>query len=373
MTIKELKRYIYENNSKTDYGVSKISYILGKLGCHHIKETNDKVVCCNPDGDNKNAVCVFKTENLPVVNYTRPKLKEISIYPDIITLVQFYKNQDVRQAICWLHDLFNLSLDYSPEPEEEENDILDMFESIHNNSEREETEYETLDDDLLLDYAPYPYYDFALDSLLCDSTINKFKIGYSYKARRTIIPVTRWIDGKLIGIRGRTSVPNYDLLGIPKYFPLRAYKVGGNIYGLYENYDNIVNKTKKVIIFEGEKSTLKLDSLNTPAPGHPLSVMENYLGEHLYGVSLCGHSLSDEQADILIRLNLNEYIIAFDKDISEKEIRNTCQKLAIFRNVSYIYDQFGILGPKDSPIDADAEEFAYLYKNRIQYSLEDKR
>ena len=57
-----------------------------------------------------------------------------------------------------------------------------------------------------------------------------------------------------------------------------------NLFGLYENYDSI-QKAKQVTVVEAEKSVLKRDSLNDSTL-----------------VALSGHTMSEEQAAILIGL-----------------------------------------------------------------------
>ena len=101
MLITELKQYIY-NNDKT-------SFVLEQLGCKNIKfhPVKNYTTASNPDGDNKSAVLVYNNEYLTVQNFTRD-LKSIDAFPDIITLVRFYKKLDFRGALKWLHDALGL-------------------------------------------------------------------------------------------------------------------------------------------------------------------------------------------------------------------------------------------------------------------------
>lgn len=350
MTIQELKKYICHND--------KIPFILDTLKCTEIRYHPSKnyYSCCNADGgDNPTAVNVYNTETLTVVDYTRD-LSSLSRYPDLITLIQYYQKSDFRQAIVWLHQVLNLPLTAPSNPETTNEDPLSIFKSLRR-YKKNSIEYRILNENILLDFYPYVHKDFAKEGIL-KSTIKKFNLGYSYACQRTIIPIRYWQNGDLIGIRGRTSIPNYEMFDIPKYFPIKTYQKSINVYGLWEQYQDIIN-AGSVVIFEGEKSTLKLDSLQ-PA-------VLSLSGRHWYGVSLSGHDLSEEQLKILCGLNLQEYIIAFDKDIPETKIWETCEKFYHFRNVSYIFDNESLLKDKDSPIDQGIKTFLNLINHRIPY------
>ena len=75
----------------------------------------------------------------------------------------------------------------------------------------------------------------------------------------------------------------------------------------------------------------------------------------------------ESPAKILAGLNLKEIIIAFDKDVSQNELRSQCEKFYGIRNVSYIYDKDGLLQDKDAPIDQGDDTYEYLFNNRIHY------
>lgn len=94
-----------------------------------------------------------------------------------------------------------------------------------------------------------------LDEGISEKAMDKFNIMY-YDYRNKIVIPHYDIDGKLIGIRGRALDPQEaELYG--KYTPLKVenilyrHPLSFNLYGLYENKENI--KTyKTAIIFEGE-------------------------------------------------------------------------------------------------------------------------
>ena len=139
----------------------------------------------------------------------------------------------------------------------------------------------------------------------------------------------------------------YEILGIPKYFGVIGYPKSMNLYGLYENYEEI-QRRGKVVILEGEKSTLKLRSM-----GYPI------------GVALGGHEISREQIKILIGLNV-DIIFALDKDIDKQVSIDMCKEFKGIRNAYYIDDKYDILGEKDAPVDKGLKVWQYLYKNKVK-------
>lgn len=341
-----LKRYIYENN--------KIEYVLESIGCYNIKYHAVKgfYSCSNYNGDNPGAVNVKNNEYLNVVNWTRQK--EFSEGSDIFDLVQYNKQCSFVKAVKYLHEILNL--EYTPykkqKKKEEKPDPLIVFKRVLLRKRRVNVaDINVLDECILDEYVPLLHISWLRDGIM-QRTRDKFGLTYSYKRRRVIIPMRHWLTGELLGINARTTIDNYEELGIKKYYLTPSYPKNLNLFGLYENYDSI-QEAGYVVVYEAERSVLKRDSLNDAT-----------------GVALSGHAMSDEQARILIGLNV-EIVIALDKDIPLEEVWSICEKFYHIRRVSYIYDSYDLLGSKDSPADASNKIFNFLFKYRTQYGSED--
>lgn len=347
MTTSELKEYIFEKE--------KIPFILESVGCHNIKyhPTKKSISCANPDGDNTGAVVIFNDKYLNCVNYTR----NIEKKSDIITLIGFYRNTDFKQTVRYLYKILDLKMTYNPiKKVEEKRDPLHVFKKVAKYRNRySEVSFEVLNEDILNDFSPYIHMDWFREGVM-PWTTEKFGLGYSDKHKRVIIPHRYWLDGQLLGIMGRSTIENCELLGVKKYMPVWAgdralsYEKGINLYGLWENYDSII-KAGYIVIFEGEKSVLKRHSLNDGT-----------------GAALCCHSITDEQIKILIGLNV-EIIFALDKDVPIEEVKAMCDHFYGIRKVSYIYDrkEWSLLGEKDSPADAQNEVYNFMFKYRNIY------
>ena len=95
------------------------------------------------------------------------------------------------------------------------------------------------------------------------SSMKRFNIKLDTLEQRIIIPTCSHV-GDLVGIRVRNLKQELVDKGF-KYLPMKRngilynFPIGNVLYGLYENKENI-NRVKKLIIFESEKSVLALDS-----------------------------------------------------------------------------------------------------------------
>lgn len=348
MTVGELKAYIYDND--------KVRDILEAIGCHHIRFHKEKSYwsCANCDGDNETAINVRQNEGLNVKNYTRDnKFDERS---DIFTLVQYNlgvqkKPNSFYDAIKFVHSVLGLKFSYKKEEikqQQEKPDPLMRFKMIkRRNQICIANDYDALNESVINNYVPYPHISFAREGIM-PWTWKKFGIGYSYHKQRTVIPLRYWLTGELLGFNMRTSVENYDVLGIKKYWITPGYPKQINLYGLWENKEEI-SKSGHVTVFEAEKSVLKRDTL----------------GDYSC-VAVSGHAISREQQSVLIGLGV-EIVIAFDKDIDIDYLRYCCEQFYRIRRVSYIYDKNGLLSEKDSPADARNKVYKYLFDNRVVY------
>lgn len=193
------------------------------------------------------------------------------------------------------------------------------------------------------------------------STIKKFNIKYNPITGGILIPHYD-INNNLIGIRERTVIQENEKYG--KYKPaiigkeMYNHPLSFSLYGLNNNKENI-ELFKTAIIFEGEKSVLKLDSL-----------LDNNIS-----VACCGCNLIPYQVRLLLNLGIKEIVVAFDKqyfDINNEEGKRWIKKLQSiqkrYRNyikVSFLHDKENLLDYKDSPIDKTKEIFEYLMKNRV--------
>ena len=342
MDAAELKKYIFENNL--------VEFVLTAIKCHSIKYHPSKnyFSCANYNGDNVNAIYIKNNKYLNVKNYTRGS--DFDDESDIISLVEYNKQYSFVEAIKFLHSLLGLKYKWDGKKTKPKEDPLFIFKKHKIRDRVNVNDLEFLDEKMLNDYVPLLYIGWFREGIM-PWTRDKFGLCYSYKRRRVIIPIRHWKTGRLLGTNARTTIENFDILGIKKYDLTPSYKKSWNLYGLFENKKDIEKKGILTVV-ESEKSVLKRDSWEDPTV-----------------VALSGKTMSEEQVSIISGLNIKEVVIAMDKDVPIEEVWNICDKLYLHKKmkVSYIWDEWDLLGKKDSPADAEGKIYDFLFEHRIIY------
>jgi DNA primase len=333
----DLKQHIINNDL--------IFTVLDGLKCHSIKAYPREFRAGLPNHSNPTAISV-KKESLGVKIYSLEK----EVKGDIFTLVMQLKDCSFKKAIKFVHEVLNIPYTIFSKPKEEEKkDILQIFKKMTKNQNHYSNQLKIYDEKMLNKYINLPNIWWIREGITPDVQ-EKFKLGYSPYDHRITIPQRWWCGGEndYIGCKGRTILEDYDLLGVAKYMALTTnfYKTL-NIYGLQENYQSI-QELGEVIVFEGEKSVLKMATW-----------------KYNNAVAILGHELSQEQINILIGLDV-DICLAFDKDVKEEFVRESCKKFNRLRRLTYIYDKDDILSNKMSPVDKKKRTFDFLYKHRIK-------
>jgi DNA primase len=343
VTISELKEYIYKEN--------KIPFILEQLGCHNIKFNKSKEVysAAHKDGDNPQGVVIRNNAYLGYRSYSRGVDYEDN--QDLISLVQTTNKLSFIEALKYLHKILEIPFEFkkSVEKPKKKCDPLNVFTKHLRCNKRvvNVDDIKVLEDKLLNDYVPMLHIDWLRDGIM-PWTRKKFGLCYSFRYKRVIIPHRFWMTGQLIATNARTTIANWEEFNIKKYILTSGYNKQLNIYGLYENYDAI-QKAGYVCVYEAEKSVLKRDSLCDST-----------------GVAISGHSLSQEQIEILIGLNV-DIILAMDNDVPIEEVRHMANKFYGIRNVYYVQDKWDLIPKKSSPADCPNKVFKFLMKHKTKY------
>ena len=203
-----------------------------------------------------------------------------------------------------------------------------------------------------------------LNEDITQEVLDKAKIGYFPGGDQITIPHFDSND-RFIGLRGRTMCDE-EAETFGKYRPIKCnqqlynHPLGMNLYG-YNWNKNTIKIMRKAIIFESEKSVLKYAS---------------YFGwDNNISTACCGSHISNYQIQLLLDLNVDEIIIAMDrqfKEIGDDEWKHLTDNLTKIFNryknyttISFIFDKEMITGYKSSPIDEGKEKFLKLFKERV--------
>ena len=210
--------------------------------------------------------------------------------------------------------------------------------------------------DSFIQYYPIEW----LNDGITKEAMDKFGIKYSISQNKIIIP-HRDVEGRLIGIRGRALNPD-EIENYAKYAPVKLEKtvykhpLSMNLYGLYENKQNIIN-SGIVYIAESEKSVLQAENFSKP----------NCV------VATCGSSLNIFQIKLLIEQCYPQHIVlCYDKEEEPGQTKyfnklcEICKKYKKYSNISFLYDRNNLLDMKDSPFDKGENIFNELIKNRVK-------
>lgn len=99
----------------------------------------------------------------------------------------------------------------------------------------------------------------------------------------------------------------------------------------------------------------------------------SYYGEdNNIALATCGNKLTTEQINLLVGLEIQEVVLAFDQDFKTPYERESLmakydeigRRLAEYFKVSILIDFDGLLDYKDSPIDKGPKVFNKLFKDR---------
>ena len=327
-------------------------------------------ICHNPAGEGSRKLYFYENSML-FRCYT-----ECDSYFDIYELVrkvaeiQWHEEYDLNDAVRWIANYFHINGVYIEEEEDKLEDWYllsqyDRISNIHLNLKQQAEVVLKAYDATVLEHLNYKVKIHPwLKEGISQEVITNNIIGYYPGGDQITIPHFDQ-NGRFIGLRGRTIVKDEAKL-YGKYRPVRInnliyrHPLGMNLYNL-NNSQNHIKSIKKAIIFEGEKSCL---------------LYKTFFGEdNDISVACCGSSVSSYQMDLLLKLSVNEIIVAFDRQfetIGNDEFHRLTKKLIKMNEkyktnvtLSFIFDKNMYTDYKDAPVDKGEKIFLQLFKERI--------
>lgn len=214
----------------------------------------------------------------------------------------------------------------------------------------------------IIDTLPPLYPQAWIDEGISEETMEKYQIRYYERCNQTVIPCFDE-EARLIGVRVRNW--DEDKVAEAKYMPLitldgTCYKFNTNqvFYGINYNKPEI-ERTGKVIIVESEKAVMKLDT---------------YMGRHNIALGMYGSNLGIQRRNQLLKMGVNTVSYVVDNDFIgqddeffeqwREKIRHFIKLWDGFCRVEIVWDNLGLLGPKENATDRTKEVWEQLWENR---------
>lgn len=214
----------------------------------------------------------------------------------------------------------------------------------------------------IIDTLPSLYPQAWIDEGVSEETMAKYQIRYYERCNQTVIPCFD-DEARLIGVRVRNW--DRDRVEQAKYMPLitldgQCYKFNTNqvFYGINYNKPEI-ERTGKVIIVESEKAVMKLDT---------------YMGRHNIALGMYGSNLGIQRRNQLIKMGVNTVSYVVDNDFIgqddgffeqwREKIQHFIKLWGGFCRIEIVWDNLGLLGPKENATDRTKEVWEQLWENR---------
>lgn len=214
----------------------------------------------------------------------------------------------------------------------------------------------------IIDTLPPLYPQAWIDEGISEETMAKYQIRYYERCNQTVIPCFD-DEARLIGVRVRNW--DKDRVEQAKYMPLitldgQCYKFNTNqvFYGINYNKPEI-ERTGKVIIVESEKAVMKLDT---------------YMGRHNIALGMYGSNLGIQRRNQLIKMGVNTVSYVVDNDFIgqddeffeqwREKIQHFIKLWDGFCRIEIVWDNLGLLGPKENATDRTKEVWEQLWENR---------
>ena len=337
----------------------EIIFILEKLGVHNYIENEKEIIfptiCHNTDIDAASMKLYYYKNTKTFHCYTQCS----STFNIFDLLVKYYEVRGIKYN--WYNDVLHIIESSQPllqfNFEQPYNSIVEKYKV--NNPIIQLPEI----NNGLLQVFNKNYCDEWLFEGITKEVMDKYNILYSIPQNKIIIPHYD-INNRLIGIRGRAL--NASEIKIGKYMPVEiegtwySHPLSLNLYGLNQTRENM-DKTQMAILFESEKSVLKMENFQT---------LNN-------SAAVCGSNFNKMQLNLLLyNTKIQEVVIAFDKEYchsnDEKarkyfdKLYKICKKYNKYYTFSFIWDYNNLLNEKDSPVDRGEKIFNQLMKERIR-------
>ncbi len=354
LTIEQVEQFLAEHGGEP---VKRIGTLVSRTICHN-----------PPQSDASHKLYYYENTHLFKCYTECAETNGFDIFDLVRKIMKIQSNIDMTlyDAQIYIINFFSLDVLYDFQKDTEKNSDFQIFNKYRRNKQADDKqkriEFSNIDP-VVIKWLPQGHIGpWEQEGITYETMISH---GIRFDPYNYGIVIPHWdINGNMIGIRERTLIKDNEDKG--KYRPaiingkMYNHPLGFNLYNLNFTKENI--KTyKKVIVGEGEKFCLMYGSLF----GFEMDIT----------VACCGSNLTSHQFKLLKDLNVEEIIIAFDKQFQKpgdnewkrwtKKLTELYKKYSGFIKISFMFDKDNKLPYKASPIDCGKEMFMKLYENRI--------
>ena len=319
-----------------------IQHILETFEFDKVRIRNNEIRCAFEYGMNPTAVVIRlkNNENLFVKDYER------NVSYDLITYIVKEKNIKFKNVLNVVKQVTGITslCNYKRK--------VGLFGGLYDNvkKQKDETEIQTYPEEFLEQYGNTPNLRWLKDGISL-ATQRKWGIGYDTKSQRITLPV-RTSTGELMGIKGRCNCDPEEYEAKYLYLTLSC-PMSQTLFGYSENYNSLYGED--VLIFESEKSVLKLDSWG-----------------YNNVVALGSNSLSPTQAKLIMSLNPRSVTFMLDNNLPLENTKRNAEILQQYCKMRMLDIKFWNwiynldLDEKCAPCDGTKNEFEYILENEIE-------
>lgn len=328
----------------------KIIDIFEAMECEHIAVRNGRVEAQLPDrfgSSNSRSVQVKMNDYLNASIRSKGDFKDDSSHRDIFSLVSYIvhekRDEGIQDDLPKAKEFICKTLGWTEFLEGGEHvvriDHLAPLKAIlkETKRKREVQPNPVLSEDILDDFFPFPSADWTHEGISYD-TQKMYGIGFDIESKRITIPMRNRF-GKLIGVKGRILKDEDDER---KYLYLYPFNNSQELFNFHFAHQYILME-KKVYVFEGEKSCMKMFDKGV-----------------FNSVAIGSSDITEIQANILKQCGMDvEIIMCYDSDKKPKEVKELVRPFGT-RKIMAIIDTIGLLRKKESPIDRGLSVFRKL-------------
>ena len=322
-----------EVKSKLLESPESIQHILETFGFDKIRIRNNEIRCAFEHGMNPTAVVIRlrDNDNLFVKDYERNTCYDLITYLVKEKHVQFKDVLNVIKQETGIESLYN----YKKK--------VGLFGGLYDGlrKQKDEIDVQTYPESILKEYGNTPNLLWLKDGISL-GTQRKWGVGYDVLSQRITLPI-RTPTGEIMAIKGRA---NFELSEFePKYLFLEQGPMSQTLFGFSENYESLYEGD--ILVFESEKSVLKLDSWG-----------------YNNAVALGSNSLSTTQSKLLMSLNPKSVTFMMDNSLPLENTKRNVEILQAFckmRTTDLKYWNWTY------NLDLDEKaEFRYILENEIE-------